>query len=156
MKRSAGFTLFEILIAITIAVMVILIAIPSVQGMLRTNQLRATYESFDAFVHKAHNKSVSEQRAYVMTWGKDGIDLAPERLKDDEAGAQPEHFSFDGGQIVISRPAALIKNPPPEWTFWRSGICEPAIISYKGPAGTWTVKYDPLTVQSTYLNEEVQ
>ena len=53
------------------------------------------------------------------------------------------------GAITLERPAAMAKNPPPEWIFWHSGICEPAIITYKGPEGAWKAQYDPLTGHGT-------
>ena len=40
-----------------------------------------------------------------------------------------------------------------EWPFWRSGTCEAVVASYRGPAGSWVVKYDPLTVRGTVLEE---
>ena len=61
---------------------------------------------------------------------------------------QNETFAFgDSETFTIERPASLLppKDTPPAWTFWRSGTCEPVLISYTGPDGSWTAQYNPLT-----------
>jgi hypothetical protein len=44
--------------------------------------------------------------------------------------------------------------PPAEWTFWPNGVCEPVVVSYKGPAGRWQARFDPLTAHGTFLSSE--
>ena len=43
--------------------------------------------------------------------------------------AVPENEVLD-----LTRTAALGEKPPGEWVFWPNGICEPVVVSYKGPA----------------------
>jgi prepilin-type N-terminal cleavage/methylation domain-containing protein len=58
---------------------------------------------------------------------------------------------------VIERPVALLptKQVPAEWTFWRSGTCEPVVIKYSGPNGSWVAQYHPLTGHGTLLEERL-
>jgi hypothetical protein len=52
-----------------------------------------------------------------------------------------------GEAFLLKLPAALAKNSPPEWIFWPSGNCEPAIIGFKGKDGSWTADYSALTAR---------
>lgn len=158
MNRRAGFTLLEICLAVSIALLLVLIAVPSVRGVLAQQKLHATFDAFDGLVRKAQARSMSERRTYTLVWKKEAIELVPLDMREDDAALpQTEQLSLGSGEdFAIQRTAALAKNPEPVWTFWRSGVCEPATISYKGPLGTWTARYDPLTAQGTMLNEEVK
>ena len=158
MNRRAGFTLLEICLAVAICLLLVLIAVPSVRGVMAEQRLHATFEAFDGLVRKAQARSMDERRTYVLAWKKEAIELIPEETKEGEtAPPQTERLSLGNGEdYAIERPAALAKNPEPVWTFWRSGVCEPAIVSYKGPLGTLTVRYDALTAHGTFLNEEVK
>ena len=68
-----------------------------------------------------------------------------------------DHFALaEGADIVLERPVALQNNPPMEWAFWKSGTCEPAVVSYKGEAGRWVVKDEPLTARGTFLEQQTK
>jgi type II secretory pathway pseudopilin PulG len=154
MSRRAGFTLIEICLALLIGMCLMALAVPSISGMLREQRLRRSFEAFDRFVRTAQLKSITEQRAYVMVWTDDGIELVPvERIETD--AAEPERFAFAQDQVfTIERSAALTKKPVAEWIFWKSGTCEPAIISFSGPAGKWVVSYNPLTARGVFVESE--
>jgi prepilin-type N-terminal cleavage/methylation domain-containing protein len=77
MPRRHAFTLLEILIAIVIGLMLLLIAVPSVSGMIREQKLRETFQKFDNYVRAAQTRAMRERRTYVMVWDKKGIDLVP-------------------------------------------------------------------------------
>lgn len=157
MNRRDGFTLLEISLAVAICLLLVLIAVPSVRGVMQERRLRDTHEAFDKLVRKAQARSMDERRTYVLLWKKNGIDLVAWEAKEGEPEPTPETLAVsDGEDYAIERPAALSKDAGPIWTFWRSGVCEPAVISYKGPAGTWTVRYDALTAHGTFVSEEVR
>ena len=59
----------------------------------------------------------------------------------------PEKCLFELYSLIL--PAAIDADPAPEWTFWPTGTCEPATITYKGPAGSWEVRYAPLSARAT-------
>lgn len=91
---------------------------------------------------------MTERRAYLIVWGKSSVVLKPEIFtKDEEEKATAVLRLPKGSWIKVSLPAALIGKPPAEWIFWPSGTCEPAIVQFRGPAGTWTADYSPLTAQ---------
>jgi prepilin-type N-terminal cleavage/methylation domain-containing protein len=157
MSRRDGFTLLELVLAIAIALMLLTVAIPSLDGLFAEQRLKETHEAFEKLVREAHARSINERRDFVLVWEPTGIALQPDAPTPEDAGAEPVRLDFAGGaMITLERLAALEKNPPMEWMFWRSGNCEPVIVTYDGEPGSWIVKYDPLTVRGTFLEQVIK
>ena len=158
MSRRAGFTLLEICIALFIAMLMLTLAVPSVLAMLAEQRLKASFDNFDGWVRQARARSITERRTYAMVWSEKAIELRPVERRDTDADdAEPERFIFaEGEAFKLGRPAALMKEPPGEWVFWRSGLCEEAVVTFAGADGSWTVHYDPLTARGTFTDSEVK
>ena len=128
--------------------LLLLLAVPSLSGVVADRRLKQSLDSFNQLVRQAQERSVTERRAYLIVWGKSSVVLKPEIFtKDEEEKATAVLRLPKGSWIKISLPAALIGKPPAEWIFWPSGTCEPARVQFRGPAGTWTADYSPLTAQ---------
>ena len=148
MQRFRAFTLIEIALSIFILLLILLLAVPSFSGVIANRRLKQSLDSFNQLVRQAQERSVTERRAYLIVWGKSSVVLKPEIFtKDEEEKATAVLRLPKGSWIKVSLPAALIGKPPAEWIFWPSGTCEPAIVQFRGPAGTWTADYSPLTAQ---------
>ncbi len=148
MSRPQGFTLLEIMLAIVIGLLLMGVAVPSVIGLMREQRLKETYEQFDDFARAAQTEAVKKGKTMVMIWDEASISLVPLDPEARDEGAEPRSFPFpDGATMTLSRPAALVKKPVPEWPFWRTGACEPAIVNLEGPGGTWTAEYNGLTAR---------
>jgi prepilin-type N-terminal cleavage/methylation domain-containing protein len=155
MHRRAGFTLLEICLAVAIGLMLLLIAVPSIKGAMDAKRLHERMNEFDALVTKAQVRAVSERKTMALVWKHDAIELIS--LDKAEEGEAPETFSVGKDQeYILERPAALTEKAPPIWTFWRSGACEPVIVTYKGPDGMWRAQYDALTARRTILEEQLE
>lgn len=152
-KRSTAFTLLELCLALVIGSMVMLLAVPSIAGLLAEQRLKESFGRFDRMVATARRKSVTEQRTWTMAWDKSGI-----TLRSADSSGEPDVIRFpfrpDEG-FELRRSASLRADAPAEWTFWSNGICEPARIAYHGKAGSWLVRYDPLTARGTFLQSDV-
>jgi type II secretory pathway pseudopilin PulG len=147
-QRLRAFTLIEIALSIFILMLLLLLAVPSLSGVVANRRLKQSLDSFNQLVRQAQERSVTERRAYLIVWGKSSVVLKPEICtKDEEEKATAVLRLPKGSWIKISLPAALIGKPPAEWIFWPSGTCEPARVQFRGPAGTWTADYSPLTAQ---------
>lgn len=155
--RQAGFTLLEICLALAIGVMIIALSVPSIAGLLAEKRLKQSFERLDRLASVARVRSVTEQRAYGLLWDRKGISLMPmEREAASEREKPVERLEFEEKEsFQLRRTAALLKDPPSEWIFWRNGTCEPVQIAYKGSGGSWLVNYDPLTARGTFLKSEV-
>jgi prepilin-type N-terminal cleavage/methylation domain-containing protein len=157
---AGGFTLLEVIMVVMIGVMLALLAIPSIQGVIAERKMDERILAFNEFVREAQNRATSEQRAWVIVWDECELTLQPDEPTEEEleAGGASVTVQFplsDGESYAIDRPAALVKEPNREWTFWRSGTCEPATIHYSGPLGSWSARYDPLTAQPEILNQSL-
>src|SRR3954451_16087553 len=113
MNRRDGFTLLEICLAVAICLLLVLIAVPSVRGVMEERRLRDTHDKFDRFVRKAQARSIDERRTYALVWQKKSIDLVPWEAKEGETDAKPETLPVgDDEDYAIQRTAALVKDPP--------------------------------------------
>jgi len=145
-QRSHAFTLIEIVLSVFILMLLLLLAVPSVTGVLADRRLRSSIDQFNKLVAQAREHSVSEHRAYLIVLAPKAIEVRPEILtKDDEPApvAQIPLQFYD--KVKFSFPAALRKNPPAEWIFWPSGICEPATVEFASGNGSWAANFSPLT-----------
>ena len=148
MQRLRAFTLIEIALSIFILMLLLMLAVPSLSGVIANNRLKQSLDSFNQLVRQAQERSVTERRAYLIVWGKSSVLLRPEVFAEAEEEKPTTVFRLPKGSwIKVSLPAALTGKPPAEWIFWPSGTCEPAIVQFRGPAGTWTANYPPLTAQ---------
>jgi hypothetical protein len=116
--------------------------------VIANRRLKQSLDSFNQLVRQAHERSVTERRAYLIAWGKKSVVLRPEVFAEGEEEKPAAVFRLNKGSwIKVSLPFALMGKPPAEWIFWPSGTCEPAKVQFRGPAGTWTADYSPLTTQ---------
>jgi prepilin-type N-terminal cleavage/methylation domain-containing protein len=171
--RRSGFTLMELMLAIAIALIVMMMVLPSLRGQTAQQRLQETFNHFDDLVRKAQAHAVAEQKAYTLSWQpgailllQDDISRDNDSLNVDENGnsinpaddaAAGDATSLAGAvdtltmgkdeTYTLERSEALLPpdQTPAEWTFWRSGTCEPVLVHYAGPLGTWTAQYNPLT-----------
>lgn len=146
MQRQRGFTLIETVIAIFILVLLLSLALPSLNGVLADKRLHASLDRFNELVRQAHEHSLAEHRAYLIVWSDGQISLQPAAFLKTE-----EHKAIDSMPITrrekwrVELPAALSKEVPAEWIFWESGVCEPARIRFASDDGNWTTEYSPLS-----------
>jgi len=146
MRREKGFTLLELAIAIFIMVIVLMMAVPSLNGVMADRRLRRSLDAFNGIVRQAQERSVMERRSYLIIWRDGKIGLRPEALLKGEDSEPVAMLTLARGESMkIAFPFALIEEPPPEWIFWPSGTCEPAVVSYRGRDGGWTANYSALT-----------
>jgi prepilin-type N-terminal cleavage/methylation domain-containing protein len=145
-QRARGFTLIEIALAIFILLLILVLAVPSFSGVIANRRLKQSLDEFNNLVRQAQMLSVTERRPYLIVWGKNNVMVRPEAFaKDEEAKAKAEFRLSRGITLKLSLPVALAEKYPAEWIFWPSGTCEPAIVRFRGAAGSWTANYSPLT-----------
>jgi type II secretory pathway pseudopilin PulG len=145
--------LIEIIISIFILMLVLVMAVPSVNGVLADRRLRRSLDNFNGLVHEAQGHSLAEHRAYLVVVTSKTVEVRPEAPRKGDDPHPLVQFPLaknEGVKLVL--PSALTKNPPPEWIFWPTGTCEPAQVQFIGRDGTWTATYSPLTAQATLTN----
>jgi type II secretory pathway pseudopilin PulG len=148
-QRFRAFTLIEIALSIFILMLLLMLAVPSLTGVVASNRLKQSLDGFNNLVRQAHERSVIERRPYLIVWSKNSVLLRPEVFGEDEEAKPAAVFRLNKEAFLrLSLPAALVGKHPAEWIFWPSGNCEPATVQFKGPAGSWTANYSPLTAQA--------
>ncbi len=148
-RTNKGFTLIEIAVAVFIMLLMLLLAIPSMNGVMADRRLRRSFDNLNKLVQQAQDRSVTERRPYLIAWEKDRLVLRPEALKKDEAPTPVATVNLArGDSLSLKLPAALTQKPAAEWAFWPTGTCEPAIVGFKGADGSWTASYSALTAQA--------
>jgi type II secretory pathway pseudopilin PulG len=148
-QRCRAFTLIEIALSIFILLLLLLLAVPSLTGVIANKRLKQSLDSFNQLVRQAQERSVTERRSYLIVWGKNSVWLRPEVFAEKEDEKPTAVFRLTkGSSIKVWLPAALTPKPPAEWIFWPSGTCEPATVQFKGPAGSWMANYPALTAQA--------
>lgn len=149
MRRDDGFTLIEVAIAVLIMMIVLMLAVPSINGVLADRRLRRSLDELNGLVRQAQAHSMAERRSYLIVWHDGGLALRPEGfLKRDDPSPVATVRVSKGESFKISFPAALADDPPAEWVFWPSGNCEPAVVKYRGANGGWTARYSALTTRA--------
>ena len=152
-RKLAAFTLVEIVLAVFILMLVLFLGVPSLNGVLADRRLRRSLDEMNRFVRMAQDRAVTERRTYLISWQKDHIILRPEAVMEDEESAATATLRLrKGDAYVLQLPAALADDPPPDWAFWPSGTCEPAVVTYKGEDGSWTANYAALTARAELAN----
>jgi prepilin-type N-terminal cleavage/methylation domain-containing protein len=153
MRRHNGFTLIEMVIAIAIMLAILVVAVPSLTGVMADRRLRRSLDGLNSLVRQAQERSISERRSYLIVWrDKQFVLRAEGLLKGEGSGAVATLAWRKGDSFTLSFPAAIDEDPPPAWIFWPSGNCEPAIVSYRGPDGAWKAKYSALTARPELMN----
>jgi prepilin-type N-terminal cleavage/methylation domain-containing protein len=153
MRRRNGFTLIEIVMAIAILVVILLLAVPSLTGVLADRRLRRSLDDVNRLVLQAQEHSISERRSYLIVWRDKQFALRPEGFLKGEDPKPVATLRWQrGDSFTLSFPAAIEEEPPSEWIFWPSGNCEPAVVTYRGPNGAWTAKYSALTARPELVN----
>lgn len=139
-------------IAISILVVVLMMAVPSLSGVLADRKLRASLDQFNNLVRQAQERSVNEHRPYLIVWGRSDVSVQPEAFARDEDKAPVATFALERGTALTLTLPAAIRKTAGEWIFWPTGTCEPASVHYEGRAGTWTETYSALTGHAELSN----
>lgn len=151
--RRRGFTLLEVCIVMFLALMLMALAVPSLTGALAERRLQGSFDRFDALVIEAQKRSIAEGQPYVLSWSRNGaVRLFPadwnatqRRKRGPLATVEP---TASDGRCDLKRASLSPTAPAPEWTFWPTGTCEPAVVRCQSPAGEWQAAYNPLSARA--------
>ena len=148
--RPRAFTLVEIAVSIALVLLILALALPALDGMFAAGRLQKSMETFDTFVAQARERSMAEGRVYVLSWDKQKIRMSADGPPREDLDAIEQVFTpGDAESYSLLLPSAIEKEPAPEWTFWPTGTCEPATVLYKGPSGSWELRYSALSARPT-------
>lgn len=149
--------MIELVIAIAIMAVVLVLAVPSLRGVLADRRLRRSLDDVNRLVLEAQERSMSEGRNYLIVWRDKQFVLRPEGFRQGEERKPAAILAWQkGDSFTLSFPAAIDEEPPSEWVFWPSGNCEPAVVTYRGASGTWKANFSALTARAELKNYAVR
>lgn len=149
--------MIEITIAVVIMMVILLVTVPSVNGVLADRKLRRSLDDVNRLVFQAQERSMTERRTYLIIWRNKQFALRPEGFVKGEDRKPIATVNFQKGEtFTLTFPNAIEEEPPSEWIFWPSGNCEPAVVTYRGASGSWRAKYSALTARAELLNYAVR
>src|SRR5437016_2310597 len=123
MQRQRGFTLVEVIIAVFILLLLLTLAVPSLNGVLADKRLHRSLDRFNELVRQAHERSLAEHRAYLIVWNDAQINLQPAAFLKTE-----EHQPIDTMPITrhekcrLVVPSAFSRKLSAEWICWEMVI----------------------------------
>lgn len=131
-SRATGFTLIELVLAMTITILVIGVAVLSVSGVRAEDRLRRAAAIIETSARQNMLQALNSQQTVRM------------QLTSGAFGTGEEF----NGMLQVRRvgESAFRKLKTGEaWEFSPTGICEPIEVRISGEAGQIEIGFDPLT-----------
>jgi type II secretory pathway pseudopilin PulG len=131
-SRATGFTLLEIIVAMSLMLLIIGIAIPNISGVIAEDKLRRAAAVIETTARQNMLQALNSQQTVLM---------------ELSAGAFGTTEEFSGMLLVRRFGESVFRKPKrgEAWEFSPSGICEPIEVRISGPAGQIEMGFDPLT-----------
>ena len=130
--RRAAFTLIEVIMAMTIILLVIGVAVLSISGVRDEDKLRRAASVIETTARQNLLQALNSQQTVRM------------ELSASAFGASDEF----NGMLQVRRVGEKVFRKPRRgeaWEFSPTGICEPIEVRISGPAGQIEMGFDPLT-----------
>ena len=99
--RDPGFTLIEIVVALTIVAVVAAVAIPTMKGLNRDEEIRGSIKTLGALVQEVRERAMRERKAYQIVFEHEGIHASAAMHAFEKREEFLEHFEE-------------LRNPPPK------------------------------------------
>jgi prepilin-type N-terminal cleavage/methylation domain-containing protein len=90
--RRRGFTLIEIVVALTIVTVIAALAVPTVKGLNRDEKLRAPIKTLAELVQQVRERAMRERRPYQIVFEHEGIHASPAMYPYQKREEYLEHF----------------------------------------------------------------
>ena len=138
----SGFTLLEVIIAISVAMIVIGISALSITGMKDEHRLHQMASLLETTAREALMRAVADCRVVRVGISPDGI-TAPTASASDSG----EEHTLEGIIEIKRHGEAAFRKPKKQevWEFSPTGICEPLELRVTNTTGRIEIAFDPLT-----------
>jgi type II secretory pathway pseudopilin PulG len=155
LRPNAGFTLFEICLALFIVLLVLAAAIPATSGLLAEQNLRGEVRELVLFAKTARRQAIQEQRPYQITFSPAGFILEPLAPPVTEKAAPEAAAPFE--PLVSTLPSGTvltlqrwgdkdwIKPKEERWIFQGTGLTEPLSFRFQRGESWIEIDLNPLT-----------
>lgn len=140
--QPAGFTLLEVIVALSIALLLIGISTLSINGIQDEHKLRKISALIENTARGSLMRAVADSRRVFVELGPNSI-VAPTTQATDI----PEDYAFEGNLEVRRYGEKAFRRPGHGeiWEFSPTGVCEPLELRVSNATGTIELAFDPLT-----------
>ncbi len=135
-RRSEGFTLLEVCIALTIAMLILGVSVLGITGVQEEQRLRETAAAIESSARNALLDAIARHRPVHL-----GLD-----------GGLP---GAEGGNVEVKRHGEEKFREPRTgevWEFSPTGVCEPIEVRVTTASGVIELGFDPLTAVARKKN----
>ena len=143
LRRSAGFTLLEMIVVIALMVIIAAMATLSFVGLEGESEVERPGNELARMVKQANRAAVVQGRPFVIAFEKDGFGFL-----DGGGGADGHVTTPKGMKVSFQRWNGGKKWNSAEglnWTFYPSGICDALRFKFEHPDGMVEMAFNPLT-----------
>lgn len=157
-RPAPGFTLLEIMLAVAIGAIIMVLAVPSISGLMEEQRAERSFHAFDDLVGAAQRRAIDTRAPVRLLLTRDSIVMEGDSVDAAaaEESVEPATSSIPiakGEEYIFRFPSALVPDTEAVWTFWPTGACEPAVVEYAGPDSKWSATYDALTAQADFSTD---
>lgn len=101
--KNKGFTLIELITVMALLVLLMSFAVPRFQESILTDDLKKTARDLTGLIHSMRERSVSEQKAYVITFDLDTNKywaISEDASEDEKSDAEEEASVLSGDTSI--------------------------------------------------------
>lgn len=131
-RRRSAFTLIELILAMTITILVIGVAVLSISGVRGEDKLRRAAAIIETSARQNLLQALNTQQTVRFSLTSGSFNMGDEF----------------GGMLQVRRVGENVFRSPKRdevWEFSPTGICEPIEVRVTSPSGSIELAFDPLT-----------
>lgn len=152
LKKTWGFTLIEILVALFIVSLILAFVIPKAGNLLLQQQIRGTARKLELFAKTARTSALSEQQPYRLFFEKNSFVVEP-LAKDQKENKDSFRATYRlPGEVFAQTRSweeeSWEKIDQLNWIFQPTGICEPLHFRFSKKDAWLEMEFNPLTASS--------
>ena len=107
MRNCRAFTLIEIAISVFILMLLMMLAVPSLNGVLADRRLHRTYDEFNQLAQQAQQLSMEQRRPYLLIWQRGQIIFAARKFRQGRGKKTDRGFAVRKGEaFALKLPAS--------------------------------------------------
>jgi type IV fimbrial biogenesis protein FimT len=132
--RQRGFTILEVAIAITLAVFILMSAMPSISSWMRSTRMRTTAESITNGLMQARNEAVRRNQpvSFFLVSDSDPVSMSDSCALSSTGTGWVVAFASPAGKCATDRDAFVALRPPGDSAAGLSVTADATTVTFNG------------------------
>jgi type II secretion system protein H len=155
-RRTAAFTLLEMMVVLAIAALIIAIGAGAMQNVTEENELRKASQSLEGIFMTAVHRAYATTSAQAVTFDEQGVTL--QGARPQAAAGNPSVILPKGTRLQLRRMGSdrFVPAAGQRVLMLPGGLCEPLQFQLQWQGTTLSASLDALTGGFTDVEESVQ